>query len=66
MANLCDLVGFALTVIRRRFTFIFSLNLDISPYKSRYKFAILRLFNIFPYISLYFEHNNNNNNNNNN
>ena len=34
------------------FTFILSFNLDIP----RYKFTILRLFNIPPYISLYFEH----------
>ena len=34
-----------------RFTFIFSFNLDIP----RYKFPILRLFNILPYISLYFK-----------
>ena len=33
------------------FTSILSFNLDIL----RYKFTILRLFNIFPYISLYFE-----------
>ena len=37
MANMNDLVGF---------------NLDIL----RYKITILRLFNIVPYISLYFEH----------
>ena len=35
-----------------RFTFILSFNLDIP----RFKFMILRLFNILPYISLYFEH----------
>ena len=34
------------------FTFILSFNLDIP----RCKFTILRLFNILPYISLYFEH----------
>ena len=34
-----------------RFTFILSFNLDIL----RYKFTIVRLFNILPYISLYFK-----------
>ena len=34
-----------------RFTFILSFKLDIP----RYKFTIFRLFNILPYISLYFE-----------
>ena len=37
---------------RGTFAFILSFNLDIP----RYKFTILRLFNILPYISLYFEH----------
>ena len=37
-----------------RFTFISSFNLDIP----RYKFTTVRLFNILPYISLYFEQTN--------
>ena len=41
MANLGDLVDFALTVTIRKIP--------------RYKFTILRLFNILPYVSLYFE-----------
>ena len=36
---------------RGTFAFILSFNLDIP----RYKFTILKLFNILPYISLYFE-----------
>ena len=44
MANLSYLGGFALTV-----TILY--NLDIP----RYKFTLLRLFNILPYIYLYFE-----------
>ena len=41
-------------VVSSRFTFILSFNLDIPPYK----FTISRLFNILPYISLYFQQTN--------